>query len=259
MELSQCNWVNVKIVSICAPNLRSLSIIDETFVPHWNESDSCQIMIFGNFLKLFKYHGDFLNDYCFYDSSSLDEVHVEVDYVGERSRIVAYRSYKLLRGISDVNKLVLSDVAIEVLDHAMEVLVRLPLFNNLSYLTMDTEAVYLDCKALLKMLQNSPCLEVLKFSGGVNLSPDYEKAKGIMDPVPPCFLTHLKEITFYEFSGDKEQYIDVVEIFLHGAVVLDKLAVFCGKSVWPLEEFEEVHKQLLELPRASGVLVMTLI
>ncbi|XP_038690397.1 F-box/LRR-repeat protein At3g26922-like isoform X1 [Tripterygium wilfordii] len=163
--LSKCNWVNVNVVSICAPKLWSLKISDMEIDNHqWNESDGCDIVIFGTSLKFFKYSGEFLNDYFLYDSSSIDEVRIEMDNARERSRVAAYRLYNLLRGISDVKKLVLSADAIEVLNHASELLTQMPLFNNLRTLTLNSEPLDLESKALLMIIANSPILKALEFS-----------------------------------------------------------------------------------------------
>ncbi|KAF5729026.1 F-box/LRR-repeat protein [Tripterygium wilfordii] len=250
--LHECNWVNVKIVSIYAPRLLKLSISEMEIDNHtWNESNGCQIMIFGNCLKYFYYIGELFNEYCFYNESSLDDVWIQMYYTDQRSRVVAYRLFKLLSGLRDFKELAISKDAVEVLNHAAELLAHMPLFNNLSILFLDWGQVNLGSKALLKILQNSPHLNSLVLVEGISFPSDSER---ILEPLPSCFLSHLKKIEVYEFEGTEKAYMDVAAILLKRTAALEKLVLSCPKSsTWTLEEKENVRNELLELPRALEV------
>ena len=154
MNLYMCNWKNLKVVSICAPKLLHLTII-ERCVQREGDWDDCQVMIFGLVLKYFDYSGRFFNDYCFYNSCSLKGANIDVHFSDEnpaenpnessdessdeasdessdegsdersrqvayrmykpfRDRQIAYRMYKLFRGLSTIQKLKLSFTAVEV-------------------------------------------------------------------------------------------------------------------------------------------------
>ncbi|KAF5729027.1 F-box/LRR-repeat protein [Tripterygium wilfordii] len=265
MCLMKCSWVKVKRVIIHCPRLYSLTITEKEIDDDlYNLSDSCKVMIFGTCLKRFKYSGAFSNEYCLYDSSSLDKVQIQMDHRGQGSKIAAYCLFELLRGVFNVKELVLSNKAIQVLNDAAEILAFMPLFNNLSILTLKSEErvgyigymmkqVNLGCKALLKILQNSPCLGALRFCQGVELSADGENHELILDPVPPCFLSHLKRIEIYQHYATKKLHRQMMEILLSRAVFLDKLMVCYSECTWKAEELEKVHKELLGLPRASEV------
>jgi hypothetical protein len=169
MNLYMCNWKNLKVASICAPKLLHLTIIERCYQRR-GDWDDCEVMIFGLVLKCFDYSGRFFNDYCFYNSCSLKEANIDVQFSDEnpdesscslkganidvqlsdssdvssdegsdessdegfderyrqgsverstqgsveRSTQVAYRMYKLFRGLSTVQKLKLSFTAVEV-------------------------------------------------------------------------------------------------------------------------------------------------
>ena len=111
MFLYNCIWVNLTAVSISSPKLHCLVIIDDE--QNSNDEDGCQVMIFGPGLKTFTYCGPLCNDYCLYNSCSLERVVINCD-PGKTARQVAYRMYRLLSGLSTVKKLELSSGAVEV-------------------------------------------------------------------------------------------------------------------------------------------------
>ena len=111
MFLVDCIWVNLTAVSISSPKLHCLVIIDDE--QNSNDEDGCQVMIFGPGLKTFTYYGPLCNDYCLYNSCSLERVVINFD-PRKTARQVAYRMYRLLSGLSTVKKLELSSGAVEV-------------------------------------------------------------------------------------------------------------------------------------------------
>ncbi|XP_023898990.2 F-box/LRR-repeat protein At3g59200 isoform X2 [Quercus suber] len=161
MFLEGCNWVNLTAVSISSPKLHCLVIIDDE--QNSNDEDGCQVMIFGPGLKTFTYHGPLCNDYCLYNSCSLERVVIDVCDPGKTARQVAYRMYRLLSGLSTVKKLQLSSGAVEVLNSAAELLPHVPMFNNVMHLEFDDGPTYLDRVALSKILGKFPCLNTLEF------------------------------------------------------------------------------------------------
>ncbi|KAF5729028.1 F-box/LRR-repeat protein [Tripterygium wilfordii] len=259
LTISKCDWANVKAVCICCPNLHGLYIHDMCMDNQpWDESDDCQIMISGSSLKEFCYFGDFIDHYFFYDCSPLENATIGIYNWDQRARTVAKRLYKLLSGLSDVKKLKLARAAIEVLNYAVDLVASLPLFSNLFVLELNSELINLDSKALVEILQHCPRLETLKFAKGINLASEYDENSGILDPVPACFLSHLKTIIVRKCDGNKDLYKDVVAILLEKVVVLNKLVLYCRESTWSLNEMEKIRKEILELPRASKVLKMEL-
>ncbi|PQQ09830.1 hypothetical protein Pyn_27697 [Prunus yedoensis var. nudiflora] len=172
LSIEDCKWMNLKFVSICAPKLLRLTITELN--PQLSRgSDGCQIMIFGVSLTYFYYRGKLLNEYCFYDSSSPNEAEIHLSYnFTKKLRPTAYRSYKLLRGLSSVKELVFSD------SNAIE---------------------------------------------GIGLSSDRVEDDGLLEPLPPCFLSHLKMIEVGDFSGDQNE-LNALEILLKNAMVFREYA-----------------------------------
>ncbi|KAK9267518.1 hypothetical protein L1049_009946 [Liquidambar formosana] len=208
-------------------------------------------MIFGTSLKFLSYSGELINDFCLHNSSSLVEACIYLLGRDNRPREVAYRVNKLLRGISNVNDLILSSKAVEVLDYAEELFVHLPMFNSLTSLEVDLWLMDFNCRAFLSIFQDFPCLESLLFSEGIGISTSFGKGDWILDPVPPCFLSHLTSIEVHKFYGN-EQQLCVIKILLKNARVLDRMVLSCyGDFPGGLENQKKVHEQLIILPRAS--------
>ncbi|KAF3948897.1 hypothetical protein CMV_025158 [Castanea mollissima] len=252
LELQNCNWVNLKVVSISAPKLLSIRIVEDW--ENQNDENGCQVMISGVSLNYFRYCGEFCNEYHVHNSPSLVEASVLASWYNERKRQIAHRMYMLLTGFSGVKELTLVFCAVELLTYAVEVvelLPHMPIFNNLEYLALEEWSVNLDSVALLKILQNSPRLKTMEFSEGISLSSDYERNDRILDPVPPCFLSQLNCIKVYDYEGDEEE-LSAVKILLKNAVVLEELVISCSHHfAKDLEKQKKVHEQLLKLPRGS--------
>ncbi|CAL8145286.1 unnamed protein product [Prunus armeniaca] len=250
LSIEECKWMNLKFVSICAPQLLRLTITE--LDPQLSKgSDGCQIMIFGVSLTYFYYRGELLNEYCFYDSSSPNEAEIHLSYnFTKKLRPTAYRLYKLLRGLSSVKELVFSDSnAFEViLGNAPELVAQMPLFNDLTTLVLE-DSVYIDNKALLTMLQYCSCLETLVFVEGIGLSSDRVEDDGVLEPLPPCFLSHLKMVEVGDFSGDENE-LNALEILLKNAMVLENMLLACTTEFQGgPEKKTEIAKQLSNLAK----------
>uniref|UniRef100_A0A7N2LUA9 F-box domain-containing protein n=1 Tax=Quercus lobata TaxID=97700 RepID=A0A7N2LUA9_QUELO len=112
LDLRDCNWVNIKVVSISAPKLLDISITEDT--ENQNDEKGCQVLISGVSLNVFYYYGEFYNEYRVYNSSSLVDASIFVAWSPHRQRQVAHRMYVLLTGFYSVKKLLLTDQALEV-------------------------------------------------------------------------------------------------------------------------------------------------
>ena len=132
LSIVDCIWKNVKTVCISSPMLQRLFISDRyLFTEKYGENDDkddlnadaddqndfngCQVVIFGTSLKSFSFDGELINDYCFYNSSSIVDVSIQVF---ERNEVDCYldahRVYKLLSGLSSLEKLTVSNGTVEV-------------------------------------------------------------------------------------------------------------------------------------------------
>ncbi|XP_038688809.1 putative FBD-associated F-box protein At5g56700 [Tripterygium wilfordii] len=247
----KCKWTNLCSVVICAPKLWSLEVIGDKGA-NFEASDGCELMIFAPSLHYFDYDGEFLNDYCIYDSPTLNEAKIHSRKAwNERPRTVFYRLYKLLKGISNVKQLSLSSDTVEVF--AFLSCCNKNSFHHLSGKSEDHRTI--DCEALMKMLQCSPRLENLCFKAGIKLSLHCKNYKGISESVTQGFLSRLKtvEIDVSKFGGNEKLFVDAIEILLKRASVLDKLIVYVPKYYAATVGVykEKLKKELLKLPKAS--------
>lgn len=108
LELNRCSWVDLKVVCIFDPKLHSMSIFE--FECH---GDGCQFMIFEVSLKNFCYSGLLLNEYCLYESFSLEKASIDLG-TNDTSKQIAHRIHKLLAGFSNVEFLGLSSKVVKV-------------------------------------------------------------------------------------------------------------------------------------------------
>ncbi|KAM1456086.1 hypothetical protein TB2_005051 [Malus domestica] len=254
LYLKNCIWLNNKFVSICSPKLLTL-FINESDMILPGGSDGCQIMIYEVSLQSFCYSGELQNEYCFYDSSSSKKAEIHLSYDSNKNlRHAGYRLYKLLRGLTSMEGLTFSSYNAfrVVVDNAPELLSKMPMFNNLTTFVLE-DAAFIDDKALLTMLQYFPHLETLIFVEGFGLSPEWVEDEGVLEPLPPCFLSHLKGIEVAEFNGDQYNELNAVRILLKNAKVLKKLDISWSEYFTArAEQKAEITKQVFDFPRASG-------
>ncbi|KAL4628452.1 hypothetical protein ACB092_05G239200 [Castanea dentata] len=103
LELENCKWVNLKVVSISAPKLLSIRIDEDR--ENQNDENGCKVMISGVSLKYFHYLGELYNEYHVHNSPSLLEASVFASWFNERERKIAHHMYMLLTGFSSVKSL----------------------------------------------------------------------------------------------------------------------------------------------------------
>jgi len=76
-----------------------------------------------------------------------------------------------------------------------------------------------------------------------------------LDPVPGCFLTHLKTIEISMFNGSEIELL-AVKILLKSATILEKMVI--SFNPWEFEDADglkkqqEVQEQILSFPRGSS-------
>ena len=127
-----CIWKYVKAVCISSPMLRRLFISDRyLFTEKYDENDDkddlnaeaddqndfngCQVVIFGSSLKSFSFDGQLINDYCFYNPSSIVDASIQLNKRdAEYDFLDAHRVFKLLSGLGNVEKLTLDVDALKV-------------------------------------------------------------------------------------------------------------------------------------------------
>ncbi|KAJ7946261.1 F-box protein [Quillaja saponaria] len=223
LTLDECYWENVTSVSISGPTLRTLVVYD-----FLDDKNDCQVLVSGTMLKSFVYEGKLKRKYCLLDSPSLEDACINVD--GDQSKC-AIQTCKLMRGLSNVNRLVMSSSTNQALSQTKESLDPLPMFHKLKHLEVNVEYLDMSYGALLDVLQNSPFLTYLEFTKGIDLEVDHWE----LDPIPPCFLTYLKVIKFGDFLGLEDERI-VIRVLLQKAAVLERMTIH-----WSEEEFTGVE------------------
>ncbi|KAK7269985.1 hypothetical protein RIF29_22823 [Crotalaria pallida] len=260
LDLLNCSWLNVKHVCISSPLLQKLIISegagdddDEDDLGGPNVSNCCNIVISGTNLKSFSYDGDFRNVYSLYSSSSVIDAVVKVqahEWWNEGCyRDVGYSAFSFLKGLSNVEKLHICDA----INDTGTLLGHLPLFRNLAELSVGDHVspIELSCEALLTVLRNSPCLQVVDFLGGVSLPKDASNnSYKILDPLPTCFREHLKKVNIYGFHGSSVEEVLAMKFLLREASVLEKLYVFSPATYLPYERVMKVCKRVARFPRA---------
>ncbi|MED6173871.1 hypothetical protein PIB30_063724 [Stylosanthes scabra] len=271
--LTDCNWKNVQDVCIYSPLLRKIHIWeneedilddDDYYIDGLNVTNCCQVLIIGNNLKSFTYYGDCMNEYFLYRSTLVIDASIQVQlppecyWDNDNTWEIASGNFtfRLLKMIPNMEKLTMSETSIMVLSRTTSLLGQLPLFCNLAELVLDPlSSIELSYAALLALLRNSPCLQVIKFKGGLSLAKDDENC--IFDPLPLCFSTTLKTIEINGITGKKDE-LCAIKILLQAASVLDKLCIQCYWHSFDLDDNDiglkmskELYKQILKYPKRS--------
>ena len=129
LSIIDCIWKNVKAVCISSPMLQRFFITDKYLLDDENDDkvdlnaeaddqndfNGCQVVIFGTSLKSFSFDGQLINDYCFYNPSSIVDASIQFfKRDAEYNFLDAHRVFKLLSGLGNVEKLTLDVDALEV-------------------------------------------------------------------------------------------------------------------------------------------------
>lgn len=117
LELIECQWDNVKVGCVSTPMLEQLKIseYDDDGKP-----DCYQFMISGSRLEFFHYAGGLSFEYYIFETPSLVDAYVHV-YLREirNQRLAACRVHKLLRGLANVENLIVSSQTFQVYFQAL--------------------------------------------------------------------------------------------------------------------------------------------
>ncbi|XP_050369309.1 F-box/LRR-repeat protein At3g26922-like [Argentina anserina] len=248
--LYRCNWENINLVIISAPKLLRFTI-DEGDLTYVRGSNGCHIMIAGVTLAYFSYMGQFLDEYLFYNSSAHEAVIFPKST--KRVRQLSERLCKLLVGLPSMKHLTISHTSFEMIQSkTSELLGHMRSFTNLTTLVFGHVVVDLGCKGLSTFLQKCPCLKYLVFCEGIVLYSDDAKDDGMLEPLPPCFLSSLEEIDVLEFCGLEDE-LRAIKVLLKCARVVKKVNINwrSGMSYLELELMKDLSKRLLNFPKGS--------
>ncbi|RAL37896.1 hypothetical protein DM860_000590 [Cuscuta australis] len=241
LSIYQCKWRNLKDIHISAPNLRFLCI-DETIDDDNIDFDEIgfafqdalsydrRIHINGAALKSFIYNGELINECCILgDTMQLVErarINIDRAYQAEQF-IVVPRGFKLLSAVANVKSLSLTHHFLTDLAAGDELLDTLPMFCNMTNLSVEGSLDPMSFRILSMVLRRSPHLRSLRFLEEFDHFPRHER-DGLLDPVPSCFLTELKQIAFKIDNTDQgfEDQIFAIGLLVKTATVLEKLEVY---------------------------------
>ncbi|KAF8029607.1 hypothetical protein BT93_E2128 [Corymbia citriodora subsp. variegata] len=266
-------FYDIRVPSVvCLPNLKVLTLDHVGFVndisfekllscPSLEEVSlkscrHCQLRIHGARIKSLQYHGPYGGgDHTISCPSSLVEAVIVVFYPAEENPDqCGDRVFKLLKGLSNVERLTLFYEGLWDMNEREDLLDSFPVFRSLTQLKFDISPVYLDCRALQVMLSQSPCLRSLVFAEG--LIEDSELDGWMLDPVPECFLSSLKEIRICNFNAFEFE-LSAVRVLLATALVLEKLFIHCSR--YYKKKFRgNLMKHLMKLPQASDQCAISL-
>ncbi|KAF8030165.1 hypothetical protein BT93_E2561 [Corymbia citriodora subsp. variegata] len=223
LSLENCKW-NLEVLEISAPNLLHLNIVQ-----YFSYSDipNSQVRIHGASLKSFDYYGDFLYGYVILSSpSSLVEASIRAHQpLGQRT----YHFCKFMKALSNVKRLAFSIRSLEDMDEGWEILDSLPVFHSLTELELTDPDIRLESRALLLLLRKCPILRRLRFSGGVYT--DSKRNDGILDPIPACFTSSLKEIMINCFYRAGCEVLAIRNLII-AAPALDKVSLSNSCRPW---------------------------
>jgi len=127
LTLIDCKWTNIETVQIACPSLQILTIRewedDENDLIDDNDPTSCRIVITSSNLKTFSYDGDLLNDYVLdCNTSSITNGAVEVHPPPSDGTDAGLFVLRILKALSNVERLSISDFATEVWSHITSLL-----------------------------------------------------------------------------------------------------------------------------------------
>lgn len=248
LAVLDCEWMNVKSITIRIPSLKVL-IIDDLPFCSVDDLRGCEIRIDAGNLVLFEYSGYLSNEINVYDLSSSALALIHIPNLCWTQQKIASRTVKLFGGLKNVSSLRISSGTIESLFLAENLMDRLPVFENLKLLELRGEFGKSSVKQLMKFTQCLPKLEHLHFCEGLGChSGDALTFKLVLNST----LLNLKTINYQNLNGTEIE-IWFLKFLLEVAVALEKMNVFWSKScsLHPTIQ-KEITDLLQTCPRGSS-------
>ncbi|VFQ97817.1 unnamed protein product [Cuscuta campestris] len=178
LSIYRCKWRNLNNICISAPNLQFLDI-DETI----NDDDinfdevgftfqdalsyDRRVYINGASLKTFMYNGELINDICILGDTTklVERAQINICRLYEAAQdIIVPRGFKLLSAVANVKELILTDDFLKDLAAGDELFNTLPMFCNLSDLSVEWSLDPVSFRIFSMILRRSPRLRSLSFS-----------------------------------------------------------------------------------------------
>uniref|UniRef100_A0A5B7B567 F-box domain-containing protein n=2 Tax=Davidia involucrata TaxID=16924 RepID=A0A5B7B567_DAVIN len=248
LALEDCEWKNIKSITISIPTLKDL-----TFYTGLNDEDlhDCEIKIYAANLISLNWCSNETVDFHLYDLSSLVDASIKLWNLRASQQEVARRAVKLLNSIHNTKSLKISGDIFEVLSFAENLLNCVPTFNNLTHLEVDSEISPYTTRVLMDILQKSPELEFLDIGEGLKFGDVFNEVDWMLVSVPCCFKSHLKTFSLSNFDGNASD-IHLLKFMLKNAIVLESMTIYCSHNFSAdVKKQEDVSSQLKMLPRGS--------
>lgn len=122
LAVLDCEWMNLKSVSISIPSLKSLTIDDLPFFGSSDDLNGCEIRIDSSNLCFLKYSGYLSNEIYLYNLSSQVDASIHIAVLCEKRKQIAFRAVKLFRGLNNVSSVRISSGAIKVLTSGLPII-----------------------------------------------------------------------------------------------------------------------------------------
>ncbi|KAL4619262.1 hypothetical protein ACB092_06G067600 [Castanea dentata] len=245
LVLYNCVYKNLKRITISIPTLRRLTIYELTLGP--DDFLDCEIKIYATDLISLSCETYLTVDLSFCNLSSLVDAFVDVTNYNDTLQ-AAHRALKLLAGIQGVKSLRISNETLGCVSYAENIRAHLPMFHNLTRLEVYVEpsgdpGEYTD-ETLMDILQKTPSLESLDIPEGLNPRTCLVGEDWILNSVPHCLRSCLKEFSISNFNG-KVAEIELLKYLSKNATILERMRIYSSETFEAdLKKQEEINNQL---------------
>ncbi|CAJ2673400.1 unnamed protein product [Trifolium pratense] len=260
LTLIECDWKKVGSLTIICEVLQKLFIREwenEENVEEQNDHDHRELGFHAPKLLTFSYDGDLINYYFLFSTTSITDASIEVNENNNSTLQADYFVSKLFPSLIGVERLSISDFALEAFFQAPDLATNLPTsFHHLVVLrVVSSSPLDLSCQGLQTILQRSSFLQEIEFdvqfAPGVFLDANDENE---IKPLPECFKKHLKIIKIHGFCGAANQ-LNAIKFLLKTTRVLDRLYIHGSEYYFDSHEgrqkLERFYVQILRFRKAS--------
>ncbi|KAJ7948818.1 F-box/LRR-repeat protein [Quillaja saponaria] len=242
-----CIWLNAQSVCIITPLVESFTIQFPEFTLMHNESSNCSVKICSSNLERFSYSGHLSEQILLPNLSSVLDASISINEPTEdgedEADQVGFRACMLLAQLCGMESLKLRDAMMEVLDDGSKFLARVPTFDKLILLELDSDITNIE--TLLDFLHKTPFLQSLAYSQRIF---DFGKELLTATVVPSCLLYHLKVVRLVVSVG-WEHEIYLAEFFLENSKVLEQMTI--GKR-FEHTDLVKLERHLTTVPKGSS-------
>ncbi|PIA26505.1 hypothetical protein AQUCO_09200011v1 [Aquilegia coerulea] len=233
MFLTHCSHHDLKILNICAPQLKNLVIYS-------CHADSCEIKICTPNLRSLKLIFSFYKDYFLESLSSLVTANIEV------SELFTKFLLTVLNGLRNVKNLTISGYRHKTLPRCAELDQGLYTLSNLSCL--EIIGFLPGVRDVTSLLKRSPYIETLIFACCCIEGKEEDLGE---DRSTKYVFSHLKYVRVRKFYGCENE-VKLLEFLLKTAPGLQTITITLTRAFLKSEKFNEFSMKLHSLPRASS-------